>query len=56
MTILELSKYKNIFGKGYVPKYPKEVTKNVKNTVPCLYVISDFNDDQIFGTFYEKDL
>ena len=34
--IVRISKYKNIFAKGYVPNWSKEVfvIKNVKNTVP----------------------
>ena len=48
------SKYKNIFAKGYIPNWSEEifVIKNVKNTVPGTYVISDLNDDKIIGTFY----
>ena len=30
--------------------------KNVKNTVPWTYVISDLNGEEITGTFYEKEL
>ena len=30
--------------------------KKVKNTVPWTYVISDFNGEEIVGTFYEKEL
>ena len=32
------------------------VIKKVKNTVPWTYVIKDLNDEQIIGTFYEKEL
>ena len=32
------------------------VIKNVKNTVPLTYVISDLNGKKIVGTFYEKEL
>ena len=32
------------------------VIKTVKNTVPWTYVINDFNDEEIIGTFYEKEL
>ena len=28
--------------------------KKVKNTVPWTYVISDHDDNEIVGTFYEK--
>ena len=30
--------------------------KEVKNTVPWTYVISDVNGEKIIGTFYEKEL
>ena len=30
--------------------------KKVENTVACTYVISDLKDEEIVGTFYEKDL
>ena len=40
----------------YVPNW-KEVflIKNVKNTVPWTYVISDLDDEDIVGRFYEKE-
>ena len=46
---LRVSKYKNIFAKGYTAKVSK-----IKNTVPWTYVINDFNNEEIIGTFYEK--
>ena len=30
--------------------------KKVKNTVPWIYVINDFNAEEIIGTFYEDEL
>ena len=30
--------------------------KEVKNTVPWTYVISDLNGEKLAGTFYEKEL
>ena len=30
--------------------------KKVQNTVPWTYVISDFNSEEIVGTFYKKEL
>ena len=40
-----ISKYKNIFAKGYVPNWSEEVfvISKVKNTVPWTYVITDLN-------------
>ena len=53
-----ISKYKNIFTKGYTPNWSEEVLtiKKVKNIVPWTYVINDLNGDEIIGTFYEKEL
>ena len=53
-----ISKYKNIFAKDYTPNWSEEVfvVKEVKNTVPWTYVISDLNGEEITGTFYEKEL
>ena len=55
---VRISKYKNIFAKGYTPNWSEEVfvIKKVKNTVPWTYVINDLNGDEITGTFYEKEL
>ena len=55
---VRISKYKNIFAKGYMPNWSEEVfaIKKVKNTVPWTYVINDLNGQEITGTFYEKEL
>ena len=54
---VRISKYKNIFAKGYVPNWSEEVfvIKKVKNTVPWRYVVRDLNGE-VVGTFYEKEL
>ena len=55
---VRISKYKNIFAKGYTPNWSEEVfvIKKVKNTVPWTYVIKDLNGEEITGTFYGKEL
>ena len=55
---VRISKYKNIFAKGYTPNRSEEefVIKKVKNTVLWTYVINDLNGEEIMGTFYEKEL
>ena len=55
---VRISKYKNIFAKGYMPNWSEEVfvIKKVKNTVPWTYVINDLNVEEITGIFYEKEL
>ena len=49
---VRISKYKNIFAKGYVPNWSGEVfvIKKVKNTVLWTYVIKE----EIVGKFHEK--
>ena len=55
---VRISKYKNIFAKGYTPNWSEEIfiIKEIKNTVPWTYVINDLNGEEIIGTFYEKEL
>ena len=55
---VRISKYKNIFAKGYPPNQSEEVfvIKRVKNTVPQTYVINDLNGEEIIGKFYEKEV
>ena len=55
---VRISKYKNIFPKGYTPNWSEEVfvIKKIKNSVPWTYVINDLSGEEIIGTFYEKEL
>ena len=55
---VRISKYKNVFAKGYAPNWSKEifVVKKIKNTVPWTYEISNLNGEEIAGSFYEKEL
>ena len=55
---VRISKFKIIFAKGYVPNWSEKVfvSKKAKNTVPRTYIISDFNGEEIVGTFYEIEL
>ena len=55
---VRISKYKNIFAKGYVRNWSEEVfiIKKVKNTVPWTYIVNDLKGEEIIGTFYEKEL
>ena len=54
---VRISKYKNIFAKGYAPNWSEGifVIKKVKNTVPWTYIINDLNSEEIIGSFYEKE-
>ena len=53
----KISKYKNIFAKGYTSNWSEVfgINKN-KNTVRWTYAISDLNGEEITGSFYEKEL
>ena len=55
---VRISKYKNIFTKGYMPNWSEEIfiIKKIKNTVPWTCVINDHNGEEIIGTFYENHL
>ena len=55
---VRITKYKNIFAKGYTPNWSEEVflIKKVKNSVSWIYVISDLKGEDVVGTFYEKEL
>ena len=46
---VRISKYKNIFPKGYTPNWSEEifVVNEIKNTVSCTYVVSDLNGEKI---------
>ena len=55
---IRISKYKNIFRKGYALNWSEEVfvISKIKNTVPWTYVINDLSGEKITGSFYEKEL
>ena len=54
---VRISKYKNIFGKGYTPNWSEEVfvVSKIKKTVPWTHVISDLNGEKLLELFMKKD-
>ena len=46
---VRISKYKNVFAKGYVPNWSEEVfvVNKIKNTVPWTYEINDLNGEKL---------
>ena len=52
-----ISKYKNIFAKGYTQIWSKNffIISKIKNTLPWTYVIGDLNVEPITESFYEKE-
>ena len=53
---VRISKYKNIFAKGYPPNWSEVFVSKIKPAVPWTYMISDLNDELITRSFYEKEL
>ena len=54
---VRISKYKNIFAKGYTQNWSEEVfvIRKVKNTVPWTYVITDLSGEKLLEHFMEKN-
>ena len=55
---VRISKFKNIFAKGYGPNWSKEIfiISKINNTVSYTYNIKDLNGEKIIGSFYDKEL
>ena len=55
--LVRISKYKNIFAKGYTQNWSEEVfvDSKIKNTVPWTYGISDLNVEKIARSFCKKE-
>ncbi|XP_043471971.1 uncharacterized protein LOC122504789 [Leptopilina heterotoma] len=53
-----VSKYKNIFEKGYTPNWTTEIftVDKVKSTKPVTYKLKDYQNQPIEGGFYEEEL
>ena len=55
---VRISKLKNIFAKGYTLNWSREIfiVNKVNDTVPYTYNIKDLNDEEIIGSFYDREL
>ena len=55
---VRISKFKNIFAKGYTPNVSKEIfiVDKINDTVPYTYNLKDLNDEETIGSFYDKEL
>ena len=55
---VRISKFKNIFAKGYIPNWSKEIfiVDKINDTVPYTYNLKDLNDEEIIGSFYNQEL
>ena len=55
---VRISKFKNIFAEGYNPNWSSEIfiADKINDTVPCTYNLKDLYDEEIIGSFYDKEL
>ena len=55
---VRISRYKNIFAKGYAPNWSSEIfiVDKINDTVPYTYNLKDLNDEEIISIFYDKEL
>ena len=55
---VRISKFKNIFAKGYTPNWSTEIfiVDKINDTVPYTHNLKDLNDEEIIDSFYDKEL
>ena len=55
---IRISKFKNIFAKGYTRNWSKEIfiADKINDTVPYTYNLKDLNDEKIIASFYDREL
>ena len=55
---VRISKFKNIFTKGYTSNWSTEIfiVDKINDTVPYTYNLKDLNDEEIIGSFYDREL
>ena len=55
---VRISKFKNIFAKVYTPNWSSEIfiVYKINDTVPYTYNLKYLNDEEIIGSFYDKEL
>ena len=55
---VRISKFKNIFAKGYTPKWSREIfiTNKINDAVPYTYNLKNLNDKEFIGIFYDREL
>ena len=55
---VRITKKQNLFDKGYTQRWTEEVLKisKIQLTIPVTYKITDYNEEETEGSFYEKEL
>ena len=55
---MKITKHNNIFSKGYTEKWSRKIfiIDCVSKTDPGTYEINDLNEENLIGSFYQKEL
>ena len=55
---VRISKFKNIFARGYTPNWSREIfiINKINDTIPYTYNLKDLNGEEIIGSFYDREL
>ena len=55
---VRISKFKNMFAKGYTPNWSREIfiVNKINDTAPYTYNIKDLYGEKIIGSFYDREL
>ena len=55
---IRISKFKNIFAKGYTSNWSTEIfiVDKINDTVPYTYNIKHLNGEETIGSFYDREL
>ena len=55
---VRISKFKNIFAKGYTPNWSREIfiINEINDIVPHTYNLKDLNGEEIIGSVYDREL
>ena len=55
---VRISKFENIFAKGYTSNWSTEIctVDKINDTVPYTYNLKDLNREEIIGSFYDREL
>ena len=55
---VRISKFKNIFAKGYTPNWSRDISivNKISDTVPYTYNFKDLSDEETIGSFYDREL
>ena len=55
---VRISKFKNIFAKGYTLNWSREIfiVNKINDTAPYTYNLEDLNEEEIIASFYDREL